>query len=210
MKLTGQKTRSELQPGKTFTELVTEATMIVFSVLLALALGELASSIHESSQTNNLLTNLGVELKHNQEAVQEQYRYHLRVLHTIDSALTTPSFQQQIVVNGEFNLQKLAPQGVLYRDLEDVAWEVAKSNNISSRVDVELITLFTRVAVEQEKINRVETAVADIILSPESRQSANTRQTLLLLRDTYRGWAVDRVPSLLKTYQQALAKLNEL
>jgi hypothetical protein len=47
-----------------------------------------------------------------------------------------------------------------------------------------------------------------VLTSWESRQPENLRTTLILLKDNYLGWAVDRAPGLLIKYQEAIEKLN--
>ncbi len=41
----------------------------------------------------------------------------------------------------------------------------------------------------------------------ESRRPENLKIALILMRDNYHGWAVDRAPNLLHLYQQAIDKL---
>ncbi len=42
------------------------------------------------------------------------------------------------------------------------------------------------------------------------RDASDNRVTLILLRDNYHAWAVDRAPSLLIKYQRAIDKLGNL
>jgi hypothetical protein len=181
--------------------------MIVFSVLLALALTELTSVLREKRQTAEMLANVRTELMHNRTAGQEQHTYHLTVLRNIDAMLADPQLQRQFVSNGELHLEKIAPDGVLFRYLNNDAWEVAKSRNIAAKIDLNVWSQLTRIYADQARVMKVEDEIARVILSPESRQPDNIRATLLLIRDNYKGWAVDRAPGLLKRYEETIAAL---
>jgi hypothetical protein len=186
-----------------------ESFLIIFSVLLALVLTEFINSLHEKNETKDLLNNIRNELIANKKAETEQYAYHQKVLKTIDSALVNPEFQQKIISGGEFHLYYIAPRGVLYRYLSAVAWEVAKGHNISSKVSLGTISMLTNIYEDQARIMKVEDEIAKVILSPESRKTENARVTLILMRDNYQGWAVDRAPGLLKQYDDAIKSLGE-
>ena len=185
-----------------------ESLLIIFSVLLALILTEVINKMHENQQTKQLLQDIRSELIKNKTFVEEQYMYHKHVLKNIDSALTDSRFQQQIVSNAEFNIHLIAPEGVRYRVLSDVAWQIAKQHDIASKIDLQDISLLTYIYQDQGQIMKSEDEVAKVFLDRPSRNPANIRETLILMRDNYHGWAVDRVPGLLLQYQKAIDKLK--
>ena len=108
----------------------------------------------------------------------------------------------------EFHLDYIAPHGVLYRYLNDVAWQLAKSHDISSKLDFKTIAILTHIYEDQVKIAKVEEEIARVILSREARKPENVRLTLVLIRDNYKGWAVDRAPGLLQQYDDAIKLLS--
>ena len=75
---------------------------------------------------------------------QEMHEYNLTVLSKIDSALVKRNLQDKIVSNDEFHLNVIAPDGVLYRYLNNEAWTIAKNNNIMSKIDIESVSILTR------------------------------------------------------------------
>jgi hypothetical protein len=190
-------------------EYVGESFLIIFSVLLALILTEFISSLHEKSETRELLENVKKELITNKQFETEQLAYHLKVLKSIDSALTDPERQKKIVVNDEFHLHYIAPADILYRYFDDVAWEVAKNHNISSKISLNALKKLTHIYLDQARIMKVEDEIAKVLLSYESRKTQNAHETLILLRDNYKGWAVDRAPGLLLQYDEAFKLLDE-
>ena len=135
--------------------------------------------------------------------------YNLKVLANIDSALVNKNLQNQLVSNDEFHLKIIAPQGVLYRYLDNEAWAIAKNNNIMSKIDVQSASVLAKVYEDQDRITKVESEVAKIIFDRESRNPAKVHATLILIRDVYHGWAVDRVPTLLPKIDSAINKITE-
>lgn len=67
-----------------------------------------------------------------------------------------------------------------------------------SKVDVETIVLLTKVYEDQGRMMKVEDEVAKIIFDRASRDPKQVRTTLILIRDIYHGWAVDRTVGLLQ------------
>jgi len=189
-------------------EYLGESLLIIFSVVLALILTEVISKIHEHQETKQLLHDVREELTQNKIKTQEQFDYEMKVLGNIDSALKNPSFAKQIVSDGEFHLQLIAPNGVLYRYLYDVAWQVAKERGISSKISLKDLAALTHIYAEQEHIKKVEEEIARIFFDRQSRSPANIRETLVLIRDGYHAWAVDRVPGLLEEYQTEIDNLK--
>ena len=192
-------------------EYLGESLLIIFSVSLALILTEVFNKIHENQQMNEVLHQLREEVINNKQMEEDQYKYHLQVVKKIDSALAHPEFQKQFINNGIINLNAItpAPHGVLLHDLNDVTWQVAKQNNIFSKIDLATYSLLTDIYNNQDRINKSEIEIARVLLSRESRTSPDNRITLILLRDNYLGWDISRVPSLLSLYQRAIDELKK-
>ncbi len=90
-----------------------------------------------------------------------------------------------------------------------MAWQVAKQHNIVAKIDLDTYSQLTYIYENQHLINNAEQEIAYVLVSWESRKPENLRTTLLLLKDNYHGWAVDRAPGLLQSYQQANDKLEK-
>ena len=201
--------RPEVITVRTWKEYLGESLLIIFSVLFALLLTEIFNNIHEKQHTREILNAVRKELIDNMQKEQEQYQYHLQVLKNIDSALANPAFQHQFINNGIINLDTIAPHGVTIRDLNDIAWQVAKQDNIFSKIDLADYGLLTDIYDQQARITKVEELIGNLLLSRESRTAADNRITLILMKDNYHGWAVDRVPRLLKNYKKAIDALKK-
>ena len=180
-----------------------ESLLIVFSVLLALILTEAINTFHENQQTKEIIKGLREELSQNEQWETEQYAYHLQVMKNIDSALSHPDFQKQFLSDGLINFETIAPRGVLLHDMNDVAWQVAKQNNIISKISNADYSLLANIYDNQARFLNLEKEIGAIVLSRESRTATDNRITLILLRDAYRAWVIGRAPNLLVDYKKA-------
>jgi hypothetical protein len=149
-----KKVRPEVITVRTWKDYLGESLLIIFSVLFALLLTEIFNNIHEKQHSNEILNSVRIELINNMRKEREQYQYHLQVLKNIDSALANPGFQRQFINNGVLNLKLIAPDGVLYRDLDDIAWQVAKQTNIFSKIDLNDYRLLTNIYEAQAELQK--------------------------------------------------------
>jgi hypothetical protein len=189
-------------------EYMGESLLIIFSVLLALILTEYFNHLHDKENTKTMLQNIVSELEHNKKVILELKAYNAQVLTNIDSVLASTELQHRFVSNDEFHLDVIAPQGVLYRYLDDAAWTVAKNNNVISKVDVETVAALTKLYEDEAKMMKVEEEVAKVIFDRASRDPKQVHLTLVIIRDLYHGWAVDRTDGLLKQIDNAVKKVQ--
>ena len=137
-------------------EYLGESLLIIFSVVLALILTEIFNKIHDDRQTREVLHQLRQELMDNKRLEEEQYSYHLQSLRNIDSALNHPDFAKQFINNGEISLKGIAPLGVMSHDLNNVAWEVAKQNDVFAKLGFSTYSLLTDIYNNQQRITNSE------------------------------------------------------
>lgn len=130
------------------------------------------------------------------------------VLHNIDSALHDEKFRKKFLDSGQIHLKVIAPDGVMREDLNDFAWQVAKQNNIFSKLDLRTYSMLTDIYDNQQRIIKSEDEIGKLLLSFESREPENAKATLILMRDNYHAWAVDRAPALLNKYKKAIDALS--
>ena len=203
-----RKEKQEVYTVRDWKEYLGESLLIIFSVLLALIVTEYLNGLHEKENTKDIVKGIVTELKRNKIALAEIKKYNATVMERTDSALASPDLQARIVNNGEFHLNYLAPAGVMYRYLDNAGWTVAKSNNILAKLDIETIALLTVIYQDQERVLKVEEEIGKLILSRESRIPDQTHATLMLFRDIYHGWAIDRTDGLLQQIDLAIEKLS--
>src|SRR5574338_22685 len=199
----------EVSVVRSWKEYLGESLLIVFSVALALGLTEFINNLNTEKRTKQVLHQLLEELISNKKAEEEQYAYHLKILNKIDSAIENPLIAKKFLADGKINMDVITPppHGLLLHDLNDVAWQIAKQNNIFSKIDLSTYRLLTDIYNNQDRITKSEDEIAKILLSWESRKPENLRTTLILIHNNYVGWATERAPRLLELYQQAIDKL---
>ena len=203
-----KKEKLHVYSERNWKEYLGESALIVFSVVLALFLTEYINKQHEKEATKNMIQGVVSELKNNKKSILEMQQYNLLVLHKIDLVLSDKKLQSTIVTNNEFHLDSIAPQGVLYRFLDNAAWTIARNNNIMSKLDIETVSKLTKLYINQEHLSKVEEEVGKVIIDRVSRDPRQVHTTLLLIRDLYHGWSVDRVPGLLIEFDTAISKLE--
>jgi hypothetical protein len=186
-----------------------ECLLIVFSVILALGLTEYFNSLHEKKQTSEILHQLKEELIESKKSAAEQYAYHLHVFKLIDSAKQNSAFAKKFLDSGNIHLNVIFPHGVLLNNLNEVAWQQAKQNDVFSKLDFETYSLLTDIYNNQERFLNLEPDLAKILISYESRKPENFLVTLTLVHDVIYGWVVERTPSLLEKYQKAIVILSK-
>jgi hypothetical protein len=201
--------KTYVYPIRNWKEYLGESFLIIFSVLLALGVTEYIGKIHEKENTKTILKSVADELRRNKKALVEMQDYNLKVFAKIDSALTDKKIQKKLVYNDEFHLDVIAPDGIQYRYLENAAWTIAKNNNIMSKIDIESVSILTRVYGDQDRIGKIEDEVGKIIFDRASRDPKQVRKTLFLIKDNYRGWVVDRVSGMFIEIDSALAKIGK-
>ena len=190
-------------------EYLGECLLIVFSVLLALVLTEYFNSLHEKKQAYGILHQLKEELIENKKGATEQYAYDLQVFKNIDSAKKDFAFAKKFLDSGNLHLNVLMPHGAIYKDLNEVAWQQAKQNDVFKYVDFYTYSLLTDIYNNQDRFLNLEPNIASLLLSYESRDSKNLQTTLTLIHDVLFVWIVQRTPRLIKQYQEAIDKLSK-
>jgi len=186
-----------------------ECILIVFSVILALGLTEYFTKLHEKRQAKEILHQLREELISNKKFAEEQYAYHLQVFKNIDSAKSHPAYAHQFLDSGKLHFSVLMPQGALLHDMNEVAWQEAKQNNIFEYLDISTYRLLTDIYDNQERFLNLEPSLANLLISYQSRNEENLQTTLTLIHDILFAWIVERTPRLIKLYQQAIDELNK-
>ena len=186
-----------------------ECLLIVFSVLLALGLTEYFNGLHEKKQAYEILHQLKEELIANKKNAAVQYAYHLQVFKRIDSAKNNPVFAKQFLDSGKVHLAVLMPEGALYKDLNEVAWQQAKQNNVFKYLDFSTYSLLTDIYNNQERYLNLEPNLATLLINYQSRAAVNIQTTLTLIHDVLFAWIVERTPRLINQYQKAINILSK-
>lgn len=207
-----KKTKKEKHPSvvveRGWKDYLGECLLIVFSVLLALVLTEYFNSLREKKQAYEILHQLKEELIENKKSATEQYAYHLKVFGYIDSAKRNLAFAKKFLDTSEVNINSLMPEGAIYKDLNEVAWQQAKQNDVFKYLDFSTYSLLANIYNNQERFLNLEPSLGTLLISYQSRNPENLQTTLTLIHDVLFAWVVERTPRLIKQYQKAINILS--
>jgi hypothetical protein len=204
-----KKELPEVSVVRNWKEYLGECALIVFSVLLALGLTEYFNNLHEKSEAKEILHQLKDELISNKQNAALQYAYHLQVFKNIDSAKKNPAYAKKFLdSSGNLHLNVLMPHGALFRDMNEVAWQEAKQNDVFKYLDIQTYSILTDAYGNQERFLNLEPSLAGLLISYESRKPENLQVTLTLIHDALFAWIVQRTPDLLEKYQRAIDRLK--
>jgi hypothetical protein len=117
-------------------------------------------------------------------------------------------YRDQVFAGDQIHLDLLGKEGVGLKDFDHTAWEIAKSRDIISKVDLQTMSWLNNIDKQHRRIEKIEDEIAKVIFTPGSGKKENARETLILMSYAYHGWAVDRIPGLLKNYEQAIKNLE--
>ncbi len=182
--------------------------MIVFSVLLALTLNEVRSSLAEKRQTRQILTNVKEEISRNQQIVKKLVTYHQQVAGSVEAAIENDSIQRQLIGNKGFNFFILAPKGIIQDKINATSWDIALNSNIAIRTDFKTTLLLTELYDQQKIVKDAVNALIIIFESREVHKKENMQETLILLRNSINELQ-GRENSLLFYYKEGLQTLAD-
>lgn len=184
-----------------------EFTLIVFSVLFALFINEMRNTFNEKRNTQTLINNIKLELKENQKLTSNLREYHQECLTRIRNAYQKDSLESTFFSDNIFEIEKVAPNGIIQDDFKKIAWEVAVQEKISSRIDFSNSSILSEVYVQQITVDETISKIIDIISTREAH-----RKELLLETVTLFGMELSELVGqegyLLNKYEEALEVLK--
>jgi hypothetical protein len=190
-----------------------EATLIVFSILLALYTNHWREerAVHQRLQT--ALAEIRVELQQNQAILQNVLPYHQAEMERIGRYLDRPDLARQVQGKNLIELLKQSdalefhgvwnPQ-VSPSDLSDTAWKSAIASGVLPLMQPDLLKALTSYYSSQETgvLNTLHT-MNQIYLGPEPYDRSQTITMLRTLQGTFRVLA-DQEQSLLQLANHTL------
>ncbi len=181
--------------------------MIIFSVLFALFVNEWRNNVNERKQTAVILNNIEQELQRNQAIAQEFYTYHEEVLLNMRQIYEQDSLSEKFLGNGRFEIFEVAPRGVYQKAYKNIAWEVAKEERISSRIDFDISSAIFEAYNQQNIVNSTIARTLDLLNEPHIHDEQYLKQNVIRLATLF-GELRGQEESLLTYYKYALQKLE--
>lgn len=191
-----------IEPG----DALLEFASIVIAILLALAVNNWQSGLHEKKLLRDNVANIVHELEYNQRSLQAVMPQHERetdaILNRVDRELKGNAYMS---LQDFFNFfRSMAPRGLGPLRLQSAAWRVAQSDAsiaimpTSDRLELESIY------DQQEWLQRYDDA---LVTQVESLRSGNTFPTLMNMF-FISGDVVDSEEQLAKRYARVIPRLR--
>jgi hypothetical protein len=195
--------------GKSFwVKLGIESLLIVFSVLLALALNEYMSVRKEEERTRHVLISIREELRENEKIIRNWHQIHQKILKNIAHYRNNPQAQDSLVVNNQFQFNRIFSGTVIPNLVRSTAWETAKSNGTLQNLDLSLAnTLSDMYDMQAIGVTRTADKLIALIYERETHEQERVGQTLVML-EIVLSELVGQESYLLQVYDDVLKKVN--
>mmetsp|Transcript_11285 Transcript_11285/g.17115 ORF Transcript_11285/g.17115 Transcript_11285/m.17115 type:complete len:203 (+) Transcript_11285:1440-2048(+) len=193
----------------TLRKVLIDSILIIFSVLLALFIDEWRTAYNEDAETKKMLENIEVEIIENQKFVKSAIAYQESILNKVKSIVEKDSIEQKMYSKTYgFSIREIAPNGIFQGKIYDIAWSVAKDNQITNRISLEKAQILYRV-YEQHKIVRDAIGnIIEVLTDRKSLKKENVRGTTILYLLTTQEYA-GRLKYLDNLYTVALKELQK-
>ena len=189
-------------------KLFSDSALIIFSVLFALFINECRSSAVERGKTAKMLANIETEITNNQVILKKWKSYHEDVLQNIQKAYEQDSLEATFFPEEHFILYKVAPNGIIQATLTNIAWEIGKQNNISSRIDFEKSLVLYEAYDQQAIIGQTIDLIIEHLTNREILRKELLQESVFLLADGFNE-LTGQEGVLLRDYENALKVLKE-
>ena len=134
---------------------ISESLMIVFSVLFALFINQLAQNYAKHKDKKIAQNNIVEELKNNEKIVKDWVKNHQKILNNLKDLTEdkNDSLKNLLVKNKFFELGMLNGNNSLTKEFPvSTAWETTKSTGIISEFEFEKIQVLTETYTQQNLI----------------------------------------------------------
>lgn len=185
-----------------------DALLIVISVLFALFINEWRSNINKNNETEVILNNIELELKNNLESAKRLRKYHKKIRDNIYKAYESDSLESTFFDEQVFSIYKVAPNGLLQEDFGNIAWEVARQENISSRIDFKTSRLLFKAYDQQESVLSTLSELLSLFDERETQRIEHLEESVTIF-GRHLMEAVGQEQNMIIYYERALKQLSK-
>lgn len=189
-------------------KLVVDSTLIIFSVLFALFINECRSSAVERGKTEKMLKNIKIEIQNNHTILKDLKEYHSNVFKNIQTAYEQDSLESTFFPGNFFIINKVADNGIIQQTLTDIAWEIGKQNNISSRIEFESSLVLYEAYDQQKVVNETIDLLVSHLSTREILRKELLGESVFMIGREFNE-LIGQEGVLLRDYENALEILKE-
>ena len=188
-----------------FRSIPIEATLIVFTVVLALAVNEWREGQKEKRVRDTILENIIKEVKTNKELVEEKMVYHDETSKKLGEYLNSDSLWNTLPPgNGLFALMSAMPRGLNPPLVQSAAWRSAELSGVVSGFEYEtLYNLSSLYSLQATGVESTWKGMAQVYMDYNSYKEESRRDLALMLQMGF-GELYSQERSLVYTYENVL------
>ena len=176
-----------------------EATLIVFSVMLALFLDSVLEDRREE-RINELAGNIGDEIRSNLAIVNEWLPYHKAVIDEIDRYLNSDELLRSLLTADGIDYGRLMKKGLIQDFYSDSSWQLAQQSEITSRIEFE---------ISQHNVNATLNRFSDFAFARQTQDPSQLVVSLRILRNLFQELSGQQ-DVLRHKYREALKAVDAL
>ncbi len=193
----------------TLRKVLIDSILIIFSVLLALFIDEWRTAYNEDAETKKMLENIELEIIENQKFVKRAIAYQESVLQKGTRIVEQDSIYEKMYSEDYgFSIREIAPNGISQGKIYDIAWSVAKDNQITNRISLEKAQILYRVYEQHKTVREAIQDIIEVLTDRESLRKEHLRETVILYMSTTAEFA-GRLKYLDNLYTTALEELQK-
>ncbi|MEM1143511.1 MAG: hypothetical protein AAF671_13965 [Pseudomonadota bacterium] len=187
---------------------VLEATLIVFSVLLALFLDNVWQERKEAHLERELVSHIADEMSSNLAIAEEWLPYHREVIKEIDRYLSSDELMQSLLTPEGIDYGQLMKKGLIQDFYSDASWQLAQQSAVSSRIEFDVSYAISQAYLSQRNVNLTLVRFSDFFFERETLESDQLVGSLKILRGLLRELAGQQ-DVLQYQYRKALEAVGE-
>ncbi|MEM1264158.1 MAG: hypothetical protein AAGH76_17295 [Pseudomonadota bacterium] len=168
---------------------VIEASLIVFSVLLALFLDNVMQDRQDARDVAELTRHIADEIQSNLTIVNKWLPYHRQVVAEIDSYIASDQLLESLITADGIDYGRLANKGLIQDFYSDSAWQLAQQSLLSSRIDFGVSSAITDAYLAQQNVNGTLQRIVGFYSERETYDPKQVRTSLRILRNLVKDLA---------------------
>lgn len=188
-----------------------ESALIVFSVLFALFINQLAQNYALEERKQVALTSIKEELRSNLEIVSKWNEDHSRAFEKVEklSAGENNSLKENLYADGHIQVFELTDDKPIVSSIPtNTAWETARTTGIVSELDFSAIkSLTTTYGAQSFIVDHTMVELRRFLLSDEANDEKRVERNIVQLKLRF-GELVVQESALISLYERALKDLK--
>ncbi len=159
---------------------VSESLLIILSVLFALFINEWRNTYKYNQRTKSIINNVKKEITHNKIYVEKLSKYHQSIIDNIRDVIKKDSIEAVFFPSTRFNLYGVAPNGIIQGYIDEIAWLVAKQENITNRIEFEQSRALYRAYDQQAAVKKTIETIIDILVQRELQRKELLHESITI------------------------------